>query len=192
MFSSAQLKKIQYILLNIQPDTIRQKLISIGAECVVPLRRIQRFVLKIPRTENGHIRLQYDNNRIKTCFIPAEDSWWEKIDVYIDNIELMRKIYLKCGLAEKSIQEFYRESWRFHDFDLFIERWPWLHPFLKLSWTNAEKIENLLELIGSHISNVLFEATTPDVYKRELWIDRFYCENIPIITFDCPPISEKK
>lgn len=47
-----------------------------------------------------------------------------KIEVFIDNIELMKKHMTGNVALEKSMQEFYRETWHFRDIDLDIERWP--------------------------------------------------------------------
>lgn len=192
MHTEDQSRKIQYILPNVQPDTIREKLTTMGAECIIPLRRIQRHILSIPQDPSSYIRIQYENNKNTTSFKRNQDVWWGKIEVFIDNIELMKKIYLKCGLGEKSMQEFYRETWHFRDIYLDIERWPWLHPFLKMRWTDTKTLDVFLELIGSHSCNVLFDATSMDVYKRELWIDRSFFQNMPTISFDCPPTSEKE
>lgn len=190
MHSSTILNKMQCILPNIQPDTIRQKLTSFGADCVYPLNRIQRYHFLIPQKDFSYIRIQQEYGKITMRYCESDQMKWEKLQVFVDNADLLQKILIKCGCMEKSIHEFYRESWRYHNVDLCIERWPWLRPFLKIRWANHALIESFLELMGCHSCNVLFDATSADVYKNELWISWLCFQNIRIISFDCPPTFE--
>lgn len=83
------------ILLHVQPDTIRQKLTALGATCVIPLRRIQRYIFSHPTLPLDYVCIQYESGKISTYYKDV-GQLLEKIEVVIDALEPMKSIYEKC------------------------------------------------------------------------------------------------
>jgi adenylate cyclase, class 2 len=84
--------------LDIDPDTIRTRLQSIGAICTIPLRRMQRYVFAHPTKKNAYIRIRQEGNKATTSYKEHDDNnaidSVKEIEVTIDNVDAMRSMYI--------------------------------------------------------------------------------------------------
>lgn len=176
--------------LNIAPDAMREKLSNIWAQCTIPLRRMQRYVFAHPTNKNAYIRIRQEWNKITTSYKVHNDNnaidSVKEIEVTIDNVEWLRKIYHECWLREKAIQETYRETRTYQNNTITIDRWPGLLPFIEIEWNSEKDVEEMILLLGYNKDHWIL-GTVSDIYFKELWIPHDTINNTPIITFDNPP-----
>lgn len=176
--------------LNISPDEIRQKCSAIWASCVIPLRRMQRYVFAHPHNANAYIRIRQEWNKVTTSYKEHDDANTiesvKEVETEIDNLEAMRTIYKACGLREKAIQETYRENRKYEDVDISIDRRPWLNPFIEIEWKDKDSVERVSILLWFSPEEWLW-GTVSDIYHKELWIPHHIINEMPIITFDNAP-----
>lgn len=181
--------------LQIDPDAIRDWLQSIWAICTIPLRRMQRYVFAHPYNPNAYIRIRKEWNKTTTSY--KEDDGHKtlgsikEIEIEIDNAEGMRNIYLLCWLREKAIQETYRETRIWNTITITIDRRPWLKPFIEIEWPQEIDVNNFLKVIWLDKNDWLY-GTVSDVYHHELWIPLDMINEMPVITFDNPPLHYYK
>jgi adenylate cyclase, class 2 len=178
-------------VLGIEPEAIRETLEKEWAQCLQPLRRMQRYAFAHPTNKNAYIRIRQEGDKCTTTYKEhddnqAVDSVYE-IDVVIDNPEGMRNIYLKCGLREKAFQETYRESWVLDGVDVTIDRWPGLRPFIEVEGHDAASVNRIITRLWLDDMEQIW-GTVSDVYHRELNIPHDIINEMPIITFDNPPV----
>lgn len=176
--------------LEVDPDSIRQKLQSLWGVCIIPLRRMHRYVFAHPTKKNAYIRIRQEWDKITTSYKEHDEHQAidsvKEIEVIIDNAEWLRRIYIECWLREKAIQETYRETWEYKNTIITIDRRPWLRPFIEIEWPDQVSVENIVEYIWLDIKKGLW-WTVSDIYNKELWIPHEIINETSIITFDNPP-----
>jgi len=115
----------------------------------------------------------------------------QEIEVIVNDMDLMRQICTKCGLREKAYQETYRENRSLGDVDISIDRRPGLKPFLEIEWIDQHSVEDTLSKLwlGGHET---IWGTVSNIYLRELGIPLDIINEMPVITFDNPPLRHTK
>jgi len=180
--------------LDIDPDETRKSLRRMGANCTIPLRRMQRYVFAHPTKINAYIRIRQEWNKTTTSYKEHSDertiSCVEEIEVTVDSAEGLRQIYTKCWLKEKAIQETYRETRQYNNTTITIDRRPGLAPFLEIEWSNEISVIETIEALSLEKSNGVY-GTVSNIYNKVLGIPLEIINNTPLITFENPPQPRK-
>jgi adenylate cyclase class 2 len=112
-------KELEIKFLNIDIEQIRTKLISIGAQLILPEYIMKRKTFdfsKISPNKNkwGRVRQEADKTTMTVKEITGntiEDVL--ETEIMVDDFNKACKIFEECGINSKSFQENKREEWKY-------------------------------------------------------------------------------
>lgn len=147
--------EIEARFLDINPESLRQKLHDAGAVLVSPERLMQRetfdFADKKLAAQSGWVRLRNEGDRITLSYKQEEShslSGMKEATVDISSFEDTRAILACIGLVSKSAQETKRESWKLENTDITIDTWPWIPPVLEIEGPHEDAVKKAAHALG--------------------------------------------
>lgn len=193
---------------SIQPDFLRQKLTSVWASCLIPLRRIQKYIYTTKQKSNhAVVKVQYERWKTVAIYQKQPDMYPPHVmvknqeELVVDNPERLKGFLISLGLQEKSIREMYRETWVFSDVIIYIDRWPWLRPFLKITCENYDNLTKFVAMIWYEMQEWVdpLEQSDSEKHYASMWdvgvlyMKQLQCapqdiQKMSLITFDNPPV----
>jgi len=142
------MREFETKVLDIDPKSITEKLISLGAVQKVELF-LRRWVFIIQDRE--WIRLRDDGHQITLTYkrkIGSGISETEEIEVEVNNFEETALILSHLGFKESYYQENKRIPFVLNDTEFMIDTWPGLPPYLEVEANSEEKVLEGLHLLG--------------------------------------------
>lgn len=162
-----------------------------GYTCISPEKLMIRKAFHIDGQKNkwGRVRDEGDKVSLTIKEITKKNniSGVQEAEVIINSFEEGEKVLMMCGFKEVSYQETKREVWQKEDIFVMIDTWPGLKPFIEVESDSAEKVEKACGNLGLNYQEALFGAVDV-VYKKELNVPEGFINNLPIITFENPPV----
>ena len=185
--------EFEVVFAPVERESIREKLKNIGAKCTKVNTLMKRIVFANPEdSENSYLRIRDEWGKI-TCCLKTVAEWdldiesVKELETQVDDFEIMKNIFLWVWLKQKSYQETYREIWELPwKVDFMIDEWPGMSPFIEIEWPNEKIVKEYSEKLWFHYDKAIF-WTVDQVYKKILWFEEWYINNLPEITFVNPP-----
>ena len=149
-------------VLEIDVDSIKEKLESVGAEfCFDKLQK--RYVYDfIPKVESKWIRLRTNGDKttltIKNLVSSSIDGTQE-LEIEVDNFERTHLILKELGYEAKGYQENRRCQYVLNGVEIDIDSWPLIPTYLEIEGPSEEAVYNTLKELGFE----KLAATTRDV-----------------------------
>jgi len=182
------MEEIEVKFLNINPETIEEKLKKIGAKKVFE-KLYRRRVFDYPdlRLDNNGswLRLRDEGDRvtlsfkqrlgIKTHDAKTNDDSMEEVEVTVNDFEKTAQILVKIGLKEKFYLENKRIRYLWKEIEFDIDFWPLLEPYLEIEATSWEKIDEAIKILGLNPEDKKIFSTT-QIYKLKGINDKGYQE----------------
>lgn len=182
--------EIEAQFLDINKDEIREKLASIGAECVKPEVLMQRVVFDIEPKRFARVRDEGGGKIVMTYKNVMDDNsilGTKEVNLTIDNYENGVLFLKSCGLKPKAEQESYRETWTYGDVEICIDTWPWIPTFIEIEGPSEESVWSTAEKLGLDKSTAKF-GSVDTTYKHYYGVDTDVVNfHTPKITFDMVP-----
>ncbi len=134
----------------IDKDCFRKKLPELGAELIVPERKMriseidQRVYPQI-NSDCDHLRVRDEGNGIVRLSVKMGGQ--EEIDVVVGDYEKTLAILAILGFKPNRYVERLRETWSFKETEVLIDTWPCLEPFVEIEGASEGKVREVsLEL----------------------------------------------
>ena len=145
--------EIEVTFLNIKPDEIRERLISLGAvhrKTYVSKRKLFDFPGLPLDAENKWLRLRDESDQITLTYKQrgTADSWIQETEVTVSNFEKTEKILRLVGFIEKRYEENKREKWEFEGITFDMDTWPLIPPYIEIEGATLEKIQKAAADLG--------------------------------------------
>lgn len=185
----------------IDKEEYRRKLKSIGAELIIPERKMVRWVADYRdnpilskkecirvRNEGGLVRLSFksfvnDLSRV---------SDQKEIETEVGDFAATVKIFEKIGLKFNRNQETFREEWKYKKVQITIDTWPGLLPFLEIEGTSEAEIKQISSELGFVWDEKLIFPSS-GLYAKVYGVDEDTAlVEISNISFNNPPFKGKK
>ncbi len=190
--------EIEAKFLNINHDTMRETLTSIGAECVQPDRLMRRKTYDFPdqrlrKDHNGWARVRDEGNKITVSYKQLNDRSFQgtkEVNVVVDNFEHADQLLQALGLQARSYQETRRESWRLDGVEIELDEWPWTKPYIELEGPTEEVVMSVAAKLGLDWTKVL-HGSVEVVYQAEYDVTEDEINSWPEILFTEVPESLK-
>jgi adenylate cyclase class 2 len=142
--------EIEAKFLNIDIDTIRTKLNSLGANLIHQERLMTRRNFDYPdlrlQKKSGWVRVRNEGDKVTLAYKQLNDrtlTGTKEVSVmvssFIDTCEFLESI----GLETKTIQETKRESWVLGDIEIEIDTWPWVPTFLEIEAKSEKEVREM-------------------------------------------------
>ncbi len=156
------MEEVEIKFLDINPDALEQKLISLGARKVGDFH-YRRIVMDHPDfrldKQAAWVRLRDEGNQTTLTFkqrlgtgdmrdrLTGDDGMYES-EIVVNDFNTTREILLKIGLIEKMYQENKRTRYLLNGVEFDIDRWPLLKPYLEIEGKNWDDVHEAARLLG--------------------------------------------
>jgi len=175
--------------ININKDSIRDRLKKIGAKLVKPEFLQKRIAFDLPegyKTNVSWARVRDEGDKITMSFKSVDGDKihnQKEICLKVDNFKEAENFLTAIGCKAKSYQENKREIWNFDGTEVTIDGWPFLDPFIEIEGESEEKVKSVSEKLGFDYSKAIFGATDV-VVNIKYGIPLDVINKIPKIVFD--------
>lgn len=141
--------------LNVDIDTMREKLRSAGATLVAVERHMKRRNYDYPDKHlekiGGWVRVRDEGDKITLSYKQLNDRslhGTKEVTVIVDDFD-NTCIFLKAvGLKQTSFQETKHESWKIGDTEIELDTWPWIPSFIEIEAKNEEALRMTAVTLG--------------------------------------------
>ncbi len=175
--------------LNIDKDSLRQKLKAAGAQLVTAERKMVRQVFDYPdkrlEKNGGWVRVRDEANKITLSYKQVNDRTLhgtKEVTLTIDNFDNACIFLTSIGLASNSIQETMRESWKLGDADIEIDTWPWIPSFVEIEAKSEKALRDTADLLGLDFAPAL-HGSVETAYQALYDVTEAEIDNWPEIRF---------
>lgn len=145
--------EIEVKFLNLDHETIRAKLLAIGAKCEHPMRLMRRTLLDYPdmRLQDdswGRLRVRDEGDSITATYKTDGDGVYsQEVETTVGSYEAMVQLFEAVGLKSYSMQESKRETWRYQDVEIVLDEWPWLNPYIEIEGPDEGAVMEVAKLL---------------------------------------------
>jgi adenylate cyclase class 2 len=183
--------EIEGKFLNVDFDQLRQKLTSVGAIQLQPMRLMRRSIVETPELEakNAFLRVRDEGDKVTLTYKQVdEDSLTgvKEIEVtassFDDTVALLRQV----GLTAKSFQESRRETWQWGDVEVVLDEWPWLNPYIEIEGESEADVKVAAQRLGFDWSEAVFGRVTSAYQVQYPNGDASKLVSIPRVAFGEP------
>lgn len=173
-------------------ENLRNKLIELGARCIVPMRLMKRAVfdhLDNPQLPVAYIRVRDEGNAI--TFSAKDYANEEKghkhqreLLVNVNNFDPTVNLLKLIGLKQTNYQESKRETWVIGEAEVCIDIWPGLEPYIEVEASSLEEVEKISSSLPIKNSK-RYEGGLLKVYMDVyLWDKQTALKKVKYLTFD--------
>jgi adenylate cyclase class 2 len=86
-------------------------------------------------------------------------------EIEVSDFDAAWLILTEAGLVELAYQESFRERWRCEGFEVTLDEWPWIPPFVEIEGPSADSVRTAAGRLGLDWSAALFGSVN-EVYDR--------------------------
>jgi adenylate cyclase class 2 len=156
--------EIEAKFLNIDRDTFRTRLKSVGAKCTQPDRLTKRITMDFPdqrlrRAANGWVRLRDEGDKITLTYKQLNDrsiDGMRETEIIVNDFEKTEMLLNAIGVKRYAYQETRRETWELHGVEVDLDEWPWIPPFVEVEGRTAQAVWGVVEELGLDRSEACF------------------------------------
>lgn len=181
--------EIEAAFLDIDKDKYRERLKAVGAQCIKPERKMRRTIFDTGphtyarvRDEGGKIVMTYKNFEDDDSIMGVKE-----VNLTVDDYDEAVKFLTACGLAQKAVQETYRETWTLDGTEITIDTWPWLPTYSEIEGASESAVWSVAAKLGFKKEDAIFGAVDKK-YNHYYGVD---CDVVnyetPIINFEIDP-----
>lgn len=184
--------EIEAKFLDVGHNELRVKLKELGAECVQPMRLMKRknydFSDGRLRKVGGWVRLRDEGGKVTLSYKQLKDRTLlgtQEVSVAVNDFESADALLQAIGLKVKTYQETRRESWRLDEFEIELDEWPWVKPFVEIEGPDEAGLKDLAVKLGLGWDKVC-HGSVEIVYRAEYDVTDDDINTIPVATFEAP------
>lgn len=183
--------EIEVKFLNVDFDQLRQKLTSIGAVRLQPMRLMRRSIIETPELEakNAFLRVRDEGDKVTLTYKQIdEDSLTgaKEIEVTASSFDDTVALLAQAGLPQKSFQESRRETWQWGDIEVVLDEWPWLDPYIEIEGESETQVKEAAVRLGFDWSTAVFGRVTSAYQVQYPTGDADKLVTIPKVAFSEP------
>lgn len=186
------MEEIEIKFLDIDPVSLEQKLLALGAEKIgdyhyrravfdySDFRLDQRAAWLRLRDEGDQVTFTFKQRLgVKEGSLKGDDEGMYEKEVVVSDFDATKEILLKTGLIEKMYQENRRTRYLLDGVECDIDTWPLIPPYLEIEGSSWESINAVAEKLGFKKEDAK-KFSTNQIYRMHGLDDR----NFVRLTFD--------
>lgn len=159
--------EIEVKFLNVDFDKVREQLLSLGGECVQPMRLMRRVLSQQHfRSEESDftafLRLRDEGDKVTMTYKEFHErsiTGAKEREVVVSNFDETKAILEASGIEFTTFQESKRETWKLDDVEVVLDEWPWLHPYIEIEGDEEELVKDVATKLGFDWHTAVFGAT---------------------------------
>lgn len=151
--------------LNQNHETIRAVLSALGATCMQQMRLMKRAIIDFPdrRLQTGEVnsfmRVRDEGDRVMLTykqFNSLSVDGAREIETSVGSFDDAVHIFTSIGLEVVSLQESKRETWEYGEFEIVLDEWPWLEPYIEIEGESEEALRTMSNQLGLDWGDAVF------------------------------------
>jgi adenylate cyclase class 2 len=185
--------EIEAKFLDIDIETMRNKLKSLGASCVYPEAVIRQKIFDYPdfrlHGNSSWLRLREENGRTILAFKKWESEGihgMKEVEASVGSFEEMEQLLYSIGMVLKSNQEKKRELWKLDGVEFMIDTWPWIPTFIEIEGGSEEEVREAAAKLNFNWAEAYFGGAAR-IYNRYFDIGYEKIDRCPEILFSPVP-----
>ena len=153
--------EIEVKFVNIDHDTIRNELESIGAVLEQPMRLMKRVTIDSNdmRSKNAFVRVRDQGDKVTLTYKQFDElslNGAKEIEITVNDFDETIKLLAAAGLPHGSFQETKRETWRLGSTEIVLDVWPWLNPYIEIEGASEQDVKSVAALLNLDWSKAVF------------------------------------
>lgn len=181
--------EIEAKFLDIDHNELRKKLETLGAICEKPMRLMKRKNYDFPdkrlEKSRGWVRVRDEAGKITMSYKQLnsrELDGTHEVNVTVDSFEAASSFLQEIGLQAKTYQETKRESWSFKNFEIELDEWPWVKPYIEIEGPDEASLRDITQKLNLNWEKVC-HGSVEVVYQAEYDVNDEEIDSIALITF---------
>lgn len=144
--------EIEAKFLSVDHGEIREKLRTLGASCVQPMRLMKRAIVDFPDLRlqqgerNSYVRVRDEGNKVTLTYKQFNSlavDGAKEIETTVGSFDDTIGIFVAMGLEVVSLQESRRETWTYKGCEIVLDEWPWLKPYIEIEGASIEDLKSV-------------------------------------------------
>lgn len=179
------MEEIEVKFLNVNPDSIKEKLKEIGAKKIFE-RMYKRKVFDYPDFRldkaGAWLRLRDEEEKITLTFKQrlgmekgenGNDISMEETGIQVNDFDATADMLFKLGFIEKHYVENKRIRYMLGDIEFDIDFYPQLEPFIEIETSSWEKIDEAIKLLNLNPADKKICSTTQIYASKGIIVDDY-------------------
>jgi adenylate cyclase class 2 len=185
--------EIEVKFLDINHNELREKLSTLGAVCTKPERLMKRKNYdfsdgRLGKERNGWVRVRDEGDKITLSYKQLNNRELDgthEVCLTVDSFEDADSFLKELGLEPNSHQVTKRESWRLNNFEIELDEWPWVKPYIEIEGPDEASLKDLAAKLDLDWSRAC-HGSVEVVYQAEFEATDQEIDDIPVIAFEEP------
>lgn len=156
-------------VLDIDPDTVKARILAAGGRQVAGPRLMRRYVYDIvPGDMSKWIRLRDTGTEITLCVKEIRSDaidGTQEVETAVEDFAAANDLLGMLGFTPKSYQENRRTSFVLEDVQLEVDEWPRIPPYMEIEGPAKDDVLRVAALLG-YAEDQLTGENTMKVYAR--------------------------
>ena len=153
--------EIEVKFVNVNHDTVREKLNEIGAQLEQPMRLMKRVTIDSGelKAKNAFLRVRDQGDKVTLTYKQFDElsvSGAKEIEVTVSDFDETVKLLAAAGLPHGSFQETQRETWKLGTTEIVLDLWPWLNPYIEIEGQSEDDVKAVARSLGFDWSTAVF------------------------------------
>lgn len=154
--------EIEVKFLDVNFDTVREKLKELGAVCEQPMRLMRRAIFRNEFMKTGkdsYLRVRDEGDTVAMTYKQFDSlsvDGAKEIGVAVDSFEDTVALLAQVGIPLKSIQESKRETWKLGETEIVLDEWPWIKPYIEIEGESEERLREVASKVGFNWADAVF------------------------------------
>ncbi|HMQ09411.1 MAG TPA: CYTH domain-containing protein [Candidatus Nanoperiomorbaceae bacterium] len=188
--------EIEVKFIQVNHDTIRSQLQTLGGTCAHPMRLMRRvvFVNEALESRHGWLRVRDEGDRVTVSYKQRDSldiHGTKEIETVVGDFDAIIQIIRQMGEWKESYQESKRETWQLGEVEVVLDEWPWLDPLIEIEGPSAELVTEVAVKLGFAMKDATYGSVMSAYRKRYPDLDHdFKIGNVSIVKFGDPMPSE--
>jgi adenylate cyclase class 2 len=149
--------EIEVKFLSLSHDEVRKRLLEIGATCVHPMRLMKRAIIDftnhrlVQGESNAYVRVRDEGDKVTLTykqFNSLSVDGAQEIETTVGSFEDAIAIFIAIGLEVMSFQESKRETWEYKGYEIVLDEWPWLNPYIEIEGMSEDGLKLIATELG--------------------------------------------
>ena len=153
--------EIEAKFLQVDIESIRERLKSAGAVLKIPMRMMRRVAIKMPwmYENDSFLRIRDEGDKITVTYKQfssrSVDGTFE-IETTVGDFDEAVRLFNAVRLPTTSYQETRREEWELDGAEIVIDEWPWVKPLVEIEADDEAAVRSVAERLGFDWADAVF------------------------------------
>lgn len=143
---------------------------------------------RLDRERNGWVRVRDEGGKVTMSYkqLNSRDiDGTHEVSLVVDDFAAADSLLAELGLEAKAYQETRRESWRLERFEIELDEWPWVKPYIEIEGPDEASLKGLSSKLGLDWAEAC-HGSVEVVYRAVFDATDQEIDGIPSITFEEP------